>query len=140
MTRGLKDRLSCSRSRPRQSGSSVSPGPSRSNRCTDVRRGATALLLALLVNPPLPLLYNRDRQACENGPVREVAIMSSGHTESVPVPPAADEVPVEELARRRGVRPVESVDDMARPGLFESDEEWEEFLADLYASRRSGLA
>lgn len=49
-------------------------------------------------------------------------------------------VSVEELARRQGVRPVESVDDMARPGLFESDEEWREFLADLYASRRSGLA
>ena len=55
--------------------------------------------------------------------------------------PSRDEpAPVEELARRRGVRPVESVDDMARPGLFESDEEWQEFLADLYASRRSGLA
>ena len=26
------------------------------------------------------------------------------------------------------------------PELFESDEEWQEFLADLYASRRSGLA
>jgi hypothetical protein len=56
------------------------------------------------------------------------------------MPPAAGEVPVEELARRQGVRPVESVDDMARPGLFGSDEEWEEFVADLYASRRSGLA
>ena len=66
--------------------------------------------------------------------------MSSGHTESLPVPPAADEVPVEELARRQGIRPVGSVDDMARPGLFDSDEEWEEFLQDLYASRRSGLA
>jgi hypothetical protein len=39
-----------------------------------------------------------------------------------------------------GVRPVESVDDMARPGLFDSDEEWQEFLADLYASRRAGMA
>ena len=66
--------------------------------------------------------------------------MSSGHMEPVPVPPAADEVPVEELARRQGVRPVESVEAMARPGLFDSDEEWEEFLEDLYASRRSGLA
>ena len=55
--------------------------------------------------------------------------------------PSRDEsVSVEELARRKGVQPVESVDDMARPGLFESDEEWQEFLADLYASRRSGLA
>ena len=53
--------------------------------------------------------------------------------------PSWDEpVPVEELARRKGVRPVESVDDMARPELFESDEEWQEFLADLYAS--AGLA
>jgi hypothetical protein len=54
---------------------------------------------------------------------------------------ATDEhVSVEELARRQGVRPIESVDDMARPDLFGSDEELEEFLADLYASRRSGLA
>ena len=66
--------------------------------------------------------------------------MSSGHPDSLPVPPAGGEVPVEELARLQGVRPVESVDDMARPGLFDSDEEWEEFLTDLYASRRSGLA
>jgi hypothetical protein len=29
---------------------------------------------------------------------------------------------------------------MARPGLFDSDQDWDEFLADLYASRRSGLA
>ncbi len=51
-----------------------------------------------------------------------------------------EEVPVEELARRQGARPVESVDDMARPGVFDSDEEWEAFLDDLYASRHSGLA
>ena len=42
----------------------------------------------------------------------------------------------EELARRQGVRPVESVDAMARPELFESDEELDAFLANLYASRR----
>lgn len=66
--------------------------------------------------------------------------MSSEHTEPAAAPPTADEVPVEELARRQGIKPVESVDDMARPGLFDSDEEWEEFLADLYASRRSGMA
>jgi hypothetical protein len=66
--------------------------------------------------------------------------MSSEHTEPPARQPTADEVPVEELARRQGIKPVESVDDMARPGLFDSDEEWEEFLADLYASRRSGMA
>jgi hypothetical protein len=66
--------------------------------------------------------------------------MSSEHSEPVAGPFAAGEVPVEELARRQGVQPVTSVDDMARPGLFGSDQEWDEFLADLYASRRSGLA
>jgi hypothetical protein len=79
-------------------------------------------------------------QACDNKFVREVVTMSSEHTEPTPASPAAGDVPVEELARRQGVGPVESVDDMARPGLFESDEEWQEFLADLYASRRSGTA
>ena len=42
--------------------------------------------------------------------------------------------------RRSGVRPIKSVDELAREELFESDEELEVFLADLYASRRSGLA
>ena len=40
----------------------------------------------------------------------------------------------------RGVRAVESVENLARPELFESDEEWQGFLADLDASCRSGLA
>jgi len=43
-------------------------------------------------------------------------------------------------SREARTGPVESVDDMVRPGLFESDEEWQEFLSDLYACRRSGLA
>ncbi len=56
---------------------------------------------------------------------------------TVPGQPSANELSTEDLARRQGVRPVESVDDMARPGLFDSDEEWEVFLANLYASRHS---
>jgi hypothetical protein len=47
---------------------------------------------------------------------------------------------VAELARRQGVGPVVSVDDLARPELFESDEELADFLADLYAARHAGLA
>jgi hypothetical protein len=49
-------------------------------------------------------------------------------------------VSVEELARRQGVRPVESVEDMARPDIFQSDAELEEFLAHVYAARRADLA
>ena len=47
----------------------------------------------------------------------------------------------EELVRRQGVKPITSVDDLAAAvDPFESDEEYEAFLADLYASRRAGLA
>lgn len=71
---------------------------------------------------------------------REVVILTSEHSESASVPLASDEASVKELARRQGVEPVASVADMARPGLFDTDQEWDEFLADLYASRRAGLA
>ena len=62
----------------------------------------------------------------------------SSNAARMPEWPSAEHVPAEELARRQGVEPVASVDDLARPDLFESDEELDEFLADLYASRRSG--
>jgi hypothetical protein len=54
--------------------------------------------------------------------------------------PEDDFVPTEELARRQGVKSITSVDELAQPGIWESDEEYEAFLADLYASRRAGLA
>ena len=69
---------------------------------------------------------------------REVTVTAHG-AERAEQPSRDEPVSVEELARRKGVRAVESVDDIARPDLFESDGEWQEFLADLYASRRSGL-
>jgi hypothetical protein len=54
---------------------------------------------------------------------------------------ADDFVPTEALARRQGVKPISSVDDLAAEvDPFESEEEYEAFLADLYASRRAGLA
>jgi hypothetical protein len=59
----------------------------------------------------------------------------------VPTPwPSDDHVPIEGLARRQGLEPVQSLGDLACPELWDSDEEYEQFLADLYASRRSGLA
>jgi len=55
--------------------------------------------------------------------------------------PADDFVSTEELAHRQGVKPIKSVDDLAAEvDPFESDEEYEAFLADLYASRRVSLA
>ena len=47
---------------------------------------------------------------------------------------------LEELARRKGVRPVTNMTDMACEGIFESDEEMEEFIALTYRCRREGHA
>lgn len=66
--------------------------------------------------------------------------MTVSRAEHLPNRPSATHVPAVELARRQGLRPITSVDDLARPGTFESDEELDEFLADLYASRRAGMA
>jgi hypothetical protein len=69
-----------------------------------------------------------------------VAVTSSSAERASEWRPSPAHVPAEELARRQGVGPVVSVDELARPDLFESDEELDEFLADLYASRRAGMA
>jgi hypothetical protein len=72
----------------------------------------------------------------------EVVAVSKTNVEHLGHPDEADaESPsLEELARRRGVKPVTSLEEMARPALFESDEELEEFLAFTAAKRRADLA
>jgi hypothetical protein len=62
----------------------------------------------------------------------------SSSADRLPVWPTAEHVPAAELARRQGVHPVNSLDDLARPDLFESDEELDDVLTDVYASRRAG--
>ena len=46
---------------------------------------------------------------------------------------------LEEQARRKGVRPISSVDEL-RAEVFESDEELDEFLADLAEFRHRHMA
>lgn len=55
-------------------------------------------------------------------------------------PPRRPRVPLDEQARRKGLRPVESVEEMAQDGVFESDQELEEFLAFVRASRQEDHA
>lgn len=55
------------------------------------------------------------------------------------VPPDSGTESIDDQARRKGVRPVESVADMAQDGVFESDDELEEFLAHVYAARHADL-
>ena len=47
---------------------------------------------------------------------------------------------IDEQVKRKGVRPVESVREMAQDGVFGSDEELEQFLAHVYAARHADLA
>lgn len=55
----------------------------------------------------------------------------------------AERLSAEELARRLDVAPVRDVAELAelaRPELWDSDEEYEAFLDDLYASRRARMS
>ena len=54
--------------------------------------------------------------------------------------PSSGRVSVDELARRKGVQPIRSADDLACDGIFETDEELDEFLAHVAEMRRADLA
>lgn len=63
---------------------------------------------------------------------------SAEHRQPAGLEPAGH-VPAVEQVRRQGVRPIESVEELAFLGVWESDQELDEFLADLYASRHAIL-
>ena len=63
----------------------------------------------------------------------------SSSAEHAPQLYAAPHVSAEKQVRQQGVRPISSVDELVFPGVWESDEELDEFLADLYASRRASM-
>jgi len=56
----------------------------------------------------------------------------------VPALHRAPHLAAEEQVRRQGVQPIAAVDELAFPGVRESDQELNDFLADLDASRRAG--
>lgn len=51
--------------------------------------------------------------------------------------PREDFVPTDELVRRQGVMPLGSVEDLVHEDPFSSDEEYSDFLHDLYDSRHA---
>jgi len=55
-------------------------------------------------------------------------------------PQAERQATLDELFRAKDAQPVRSADDLACDGIFETDEELEEFLAYTYAARRADLA
>jgi hypothetical protein len=66
--------------------------------------------------------------------------MTSSNTNSQLSWGAVEHVPAEELLRRQGIRPIKSVDELACPDLFESDDELDEFISFIHASRHTGQA
>jgi len=62
---------------------------------------------------------------------------SAGYAEESP---EARPESIHEQVKRKGVRPVESVRDMAQDGVFSSGEQLEQFLAHVYAARHADLA
>lgn len=62
---------------------------------------------------------------------------------SVPPEPVRgddDFVSTDELVRRQQIPPLRSLDDLAHEDPFDSDDEYAEFLRDLYATRRASTA
>ena len=55
-------------------------------------------------------------------------------------PQSQRQATLDELFRAKDAQPVRSADDLACDGIFETDEELEEFLAYTYAARRADLA
>lgn len=67
--------------------------------------------------------------------------MTASHDHVHHVTPLAErQATLEELFRAKGIQPIESAEDLACDGVFESDGELEEFLAYTYAARRADLA
>jgi len=63
----------------------------------------------------------------------------SSSAEHPPQQHAAPHVAAEDQVRQQGVQPIASVDELVFPGVWESDEELDDFLADLYAARRASM-
>ena len=66
--------------------------------------------------------------------------MTTDSANSMPSLPGETPASLDDLARRKGVRLVESVADMAQDGVFDSDEELEAFLEHVPAARQADVA
>jgi hypothetical protein len=76
----------------------------------------------------------------QHGSHREEGRMATNSTGYAGESPETRPESIDEQVKRKGIRPVESIEDMAQDGVFESDEEVEQFLAHVYAARHADLA
>ncbi|GAA3738059.1 hypothetical protein [Salinactinospora qingdaonensis] len=62
---------------------------------------------------------------------------SADRPEGLPEP---ERVSIDELALRKGVRPIRSAEDLAQDGVFDTDEELDAFLEHVAAMRHADIA
>ncbi len=66
--------------------------------------------------------------------------MPTNRADYTAVPPDRSVESIDEQARRKGVRPIASADDLAQDGVFDTDEELDAFLVHVAAMRHADLA
>ena len=66
--------------------------------------------------------------------------VTTNRADEVPVPPDHGTESIDEQARRKGIRPIQSADDLVHDGIFDTDEELDAFLAHVAAMRHADLA
>jgi len=71
--------------------------------------------------------------------IRKVTV-TTNRADDMSMPPDRGTESLDEQARRKGVRPIQSADDLAHYGIFDTDEELDAFLAHVAAMRHADLA
>ncbi len=66
--------------------------------------------------------------------------MTTNRADDASVPSDRGTESLNERARRKGVRPIQSAEDLAQDGIFDTDEESDAFLAHVAAMRHADLA
>jgi hypothetical protein len=66
--------------------------------------------------------------------------MNSNAERVPPVSLSRPQTSAMDLGRSQGVTPIASADELALPGVFEQDSEYDDFIADLYESRQASVA
>ncbi len=63
--------------------------------------------------------------------------VTTNRADRTAVPPDGGAESIDEQARRKGGRPIQSADDLAQDGVFDTDEELDAFLAHVAAMRHA---
>ena len=66
--------------------------------------------------------------------------MTTSRADNVAMPPEGGTESLDEQARRKGVRPIRSANDLAQDDIFDTDEELDAFLAHVTEMRHADLA